>query len=487
MGIPGSMRRLFPSSMPMVPTDCQPASTPGTPQPVACWLEAANTALGPEATVRTWLKALSRQCGATQAALAWYDDGHATLAAEVNVGAPDVSQDTSTEAQRQALLTVAEECIDQGVSLQVPPPGQVSTWVTRAHERLRAQRRGTVLSVPLPGAQIPLGAVVLSWSEGNPPAEDVQAVLIDGLWRLGPILAAHRQAWRPWHWHVRQAIRQAWQRWLHPQNMATRRWRLALLAAALAMTLVPWPDRVGGMARIEGIQQRVMVSPTDGFIKAAHVLPGDHVKADQVLVDLAEQDLQLERDKWQSQIAQQDNAYAAAMTRADRAEAAISLSKLDEAQAQLALVDEQLSRAQLKAPFRGVVIQGDLSQSIGAPVKQGDTLVTVASTDGYRVIMDVDETDIGRIRIGQTGVIALSALPWQTLDLQVQRITPQAQTREGRNVYEVQARFTQPVPEHVRPGLMGPAKIRIGWRPPLWGWIRPVVDRGRLMIWSWWG
>jgi hypothetical protein len=51
----------------------------------------------------------------------------------------------------------------------------------------------------------------------------------------------------------------------------------------------------------------------------------------------------------------------------------------------------------------------------------------------------------------------------------------------------VQARFTEPVPEHVRPGLMGPAKIRIGWCPPLWGWIRPVVDRGRLMIWSWWG
>lgn len=444
--------------------------------------------LTPEATVRTWLKALALQWGATQAALAWYDDGHATLAAEVSLGSSGVSPEAATEQRRLALLAVADECIDQGISLQVPvPQGQTSTWVIRAHQTLGSQRRGTLLSVPLPGAQAPLGAVVLSWAESHPPTADAQARLSDGLWRLGPLLAAHRRAWRPWHWHVRQAIKRTWRRWRHPEHVATRRWRHALLIGALALALVPWPDRVGGMARIEGRLQRVMVSPTDGFIKAAHVLPGDHVKTDQVLVDLAEQDLQLERDKWLSQIAQQDNAYAAAMTRADRAEAAISLSRLEEAQAQLALVDEQLGRAQLKAPFQGVVIQGDLSQSIGAPVKQGDALVTVASTDAYRIIIDVDETDIGRIRIGQTGVIALSALPWQTLDLQVQRITPQAQTRDGRNVYEVQAMFTQPAPELVRPGLMGPAKVQIGWRPPLWGWMRPVIDRGRLMIWSWWG
>jgi multidrug resistance efflux pump len=43
------------------------------------------------------------------------------------------------------------------------------------------------------------------------------------------------------------------------------------------------------------------------------VRPGDLVKAGQVLAELAEQDLQLEHNRWASELAQHENAYAAAM------------------------------------------------------------------------------------------------------------------------------------------------------------------------------
>jgi multidrug resistance efflux pump len=257
--------------------------------------------------------------------------------------------------------------------------------------------------------------------------------------------------------------------------------------ALAGVAIWPWPQQAGGQARIEGATQRVLVAPTDGFIKQVHAQPGDVVRADQVLADMAEQDLKLEHDKWASQVAQQDNAYAAAMSHADRAEAALALSRLEEAQAQLALTDAQLQRTQLKAPFDGVLIQGDLTQSIGAPVKQGDTLMTVASTQRWRVIVDIDEADIARVQPGQEGVMALSALPWDTLPVRVRRITPLAQARDGRNLFEVEAEVTQDVPREVRPGLTGQAKIRVGREPLLWGWLRPVVEHVRLMLWSWWG
>ena len=77
------------------------------------------------------------------------------------------------------------------------------------------------------------------------------------------------------------------------------------------------------------------------------------------------------------------------------------------------------------------------------------------------------------VRAGQHGEIALSALPWDTLPLRVQRVTPLAQAKEGRNVFEVEAVFTAPVSADVRPGLMGQAKVRIGERPLLWAWLRP--------------
>ena len=65
------------------------------------------------------------------------------------------------------------------------------------------------------------------------------------------------------------------------------------------------------------------------------------------------------------------------MARADRSQLVISQARADEARAQLALVDEQLGRTRIEAPFDGVVIRGDLSQSLGSPVQRGDVLLTV--------------------------------------------------------------------------------------------------------------
>lgn len=435
-----------------------------------------------------WLR---REGGAQAVQLGWYVQHHVRLATETARSA--VTADTKTNHLRPPSPTdwaeAMEEAIDQGQALHwSAQPDPTQPWVTLAQRQLAGGPAHVVLTLILPGQPEPMGALSLLWPAGQTaPLPNDTALWQTLASQIAPLLAWQQQAGRPWHWHLRRAIGRTVARaggGAHPHP----RWAIAggVLAAVLLGAL-PLPERIGGHARIEGAQQRVLVAPSDGFIKGVHAHPGDHVRADQVLADLAEQDLKLERDKWASLIAQQDNSYAAAMTRADRAEAALAMSRLDEAQAQLALVDEQLQRSQLKAPFDGVLIQGDLTQSIGAPVKQGDTLMTVASTDHWRVIIEVDEADIARVRVGQVGEMALSALPWDTLPLRVQRITPLAQARDGRNVFEVEAAFSAPVPVEVRPGLMGQAKVRIGERPLLWAWLRPVVERVRLGLWAWWG
>jgi multidrug efflux pump subunit AcrA (membrane-fusion protein) len=162
------------------------------------------------------------------------------------------------------------------------------------------------------------------------------------------------------------------------------------------------------------------------------------------------------------------------------------MARMGEAQAQLALVEEQLARGRITAPFDAVVIQGDLSQSAGAPVRQGDTLLTLASTAGFRVIVDIDETDIARVQEGQPGTMVLSSSPWEGEELVVQRISPLARPVEGRNVFEVEARLASPRPE-LRPGLIGRAQIVTGRMPPLWAWTRHALDRVRMAWWSWLG
>jgi RND family efflux transporter MFP subunit len=431
---------------------------------------------------------LGEHTGAAQLALGWWSRGHVRLATDPG-GATASANGPGPAGNEHDWCAAMEEALDQGQTLYWPPvPGEIAPWVTRAQGALAPDARHAVLSLILPGSPEPLGALTLLWPPGMPVprARDLPAwqALATG---VAPVLGWQCLAERPWHRQLRQTAVQSWRRLTprlrrHPGLAGG-----ALAAVLLALGALPMPAQVGGQARIEGAQQRVLVASSDGFIQHVHAQPGDHVKAGQVLADLAEQDLKLERDKWASQIAQQDNSYAAAMTRADRAEAALALSRLEEAQAQLALVDEQLQRTQLKAPFDGVLIQGDLSQSIGAPVKQGDTLMTVASTQRWRVIVEVDEADIARVRPGQAGQMALSALPWDTLPLRVRRITPLAQAKDGRNLFEVEADFTAAVPAEVRPGLMGQAKLRVGSQPLLWTWLRPVADKLRLGLWSWWG
>jgi multidrug efflux pump subunit AcrA (membrane-fusion protein) len=252
----------------------------------------------------------------------------------------------------------------------------------------------------------------------------------------------------------------------------------------LALLLVPVQYRVGAQARVEGAVQRALVAPADGFLRQIHARPGDRVKADQVLAELAEEDLRLEHRKWESELTQHENAASAALARSDRAQYVINQSKADEARAQLDLVEGQLGRARVVAPFDGVVIKGDLSQSLGAPVKRGDVLMTVAPSDRFRLLIEVDERDINAVVVGGKGSVALGALTQSALPFRVARVTPVSSNRDGRNFFEVEGELAQAAPA-LRPGLQGIAKIDAGRQSLAWIWTHRLFDWLRLTLWSW--
>ena len=275
--------------------------------------------------------------------------------------------------------------------------------------------------------------------------------------------------------------------WFLSPEKGPLRWSLmALSAALLVASLLPIYHNVGGQARIEGAIQRVLVAPADGFLKQSLVRPGDRVKTGQILVNMAEQDLQIEYRKWSSELAQHENAYAAALAKADRTQLVINQAKADEARAQVELVEQQLGRSHIQAPFDGIIIKGDLSQSLGAPVKRGDPLLTLAPIDQFRVIVEVDERDIADVKIGQHGKVALSALPWDSWAIKITRITPMASAVEGRNVFEVEAAIDAPA-DKLKPGLQGIAKIDAGHRPLLWNWTHRGFEWIAIKLWGWWG
>ena len=259
-------------------------------------------------------------------------------------------------------------------------------------------------------------------------------------------------------------------------------WAGGALALLVALAL-PLPWRVSAPARLEGSVQRAVVAATDGFLQQSNVRPGDRVKEGQVLVQLSSQDLELERKRRESELRQHENAYRAAEARNDRTQMVISQSRAAEAQALLSLVEAQLDRSQLVAPFDGVVIKGDLTQNLGAPVKKGEVLMVLSPSDNFRLILEVDEADIGAVKPGQRGRLALAARPEETLAFTTRRIVPLATAADGRNYFEVEAALAAPQPE-LRPGLSGIAKVEAGYRPLAWLVFHRAADWLRLALWT---
>ena len=161
------------------------------------------------------------------------------------------------------------------------------------------------------------------------------------------------------------------------------------------------------------------------------------------------------------------------------------LAQLAQVQAQIALTEEQLSRTRLVAPFDAVIVKGDLSQALGAPVERGAVLFELAPLDAYRIIMKVDERDITDIAVKQLGHLVLSSLPQQEIPLVVDKITPVSVTDQGRNYFRVEAVAHGTIAQ-LRPGMEGVGKIEVEKRKLFWIWTHKLEHWLRMWLWSWW-
>jgi Tfp pilus assembly protein, pilus retraction ATPase PilT len=261
---------------------------------------------------------------------------------------------------------------------------------------------------------------------------------------------------------------------------------ILLLATAVGALLFTTTGdfRVASKALLEGEVQRVAVAPFQGYVKTAPVRAGDIVKTGQVLATLQDRDLQLERLKRLNEREQLVKEHRQALAERNAPKAEIVTAQLRQVQAQLDLAADKLLRTQVVAPFAGVVVSGDLSQQLDAPVEEGKVLFEIAPLDTYRIVLQVDERDIGHVAVGQSGDLLLSALPHDLLPFKVEKITPVSTAHEGRNFFRVEGRFSTK-PSQLRPAMEGVGKISIDRRLLVWIWTHDAVEWLRLKLWAW--
>lgn len=393
-----------------------------------------------------------------------------------------VDRRTSLAGAIEAAMT---EALDQDATLVFPtaPDGRVR--VTRAHAELaRHYHAGSVCTVPISRDGRLVAALTLEHPAADKFDRSTVALCEAVVALVGPILAdkRHQDLWIG----VRLAAvaRTYLEKLLGPRHPGLKLASVSALLLMLLLGLASGEHRVSAPATLEGSVQRVVVAAIDGFVASAPARPGDLVEEGQLLAQLDDKDLNFEVLKWTGEKNKLLQEYRAAMAEIDSAKVTVLRARLERADAELALAEGNLSRTRLLAPIRGVVVRGDLSQSLGAPVERGQTLFQVAPLNSYRVMLAVDERDVGRIRAGQVGRLALTGSPGDYLPFTVVRITPVSTAADGRNSFAVEAQLDR-TPALIRPGMQGVAKIDIGQRRLIWIWSHKLIDWFRLWTWSW--
>lgn len=385
----------------------------------------------------------------------------------------------------RAIGSAMDEAIDQHAVVVYPLPPDATPVVTRAHEELSRQHgAGAIVTIPLENKGRLVGGLTLERPADNPFDKATVEACETAAAVAGPILDTKRAEDR---WLIRKAAdsfgRQL-TRLLGPGYLLRKLILLLILALVIFFYYFRVDYRVAAPTSIEGAVQRVVTAPYDGYIKDAPVRPGDFVKQGEVLCLLDDRDLKLERIKWLTEREQLVKQYHEVMAKHNRAQIRITKAKIDQAKAQISLLDEQLARTKVRAPFTGLVMSGDLSQSLGAPVERGQVLFEVAPLDKYRVIAEVDERDIAAIAVGQRSELVLPSMPRKGFPFVVQKITPVSTSKEGRNYFRVEGSLKESS-KRLRPGMEGIGKIIIDRRRLIWVWTHKAFDWLRLKVWRW--
>jgi biotin carboxyl carrier protein len=428
-------------------------------------------------TAFTMCNEITARLGCHQVALGWLRGRYVDLVA--------LSHREKFDAKMEAAQHIAaamEEALDQDE--EVVWPAIDDAQVTRDHARCaEALRTVNLATIPLRVGRRLIGALWLERAELSFGEKELRVLRVaadqiaEPLWHL-----RRRDRWwgARWKGEVEDALRRRWSL-EHPW------WKLGGLVAALSLAfalLVPLPYRVEAAFVIRPAAQSLLGPAFDGYLQRVEVTAGDRVEAGQVLFALDDATWRLQAAALTADASRHRAEAEEAQGRGEHARMRIARAQEEQALAELELVRHNLAGAVVRAPFPGMVVEdAELSERIGASVTRGDVLMRVAREHGLFAELDVPERDVDDVVAGAAGELAFASRPDDAFALKVKRIEPAAVAKEAGGVFPVRGEMVDTLPEWVRPGMTGVAKIEAGRRTAFSQLTQRFTDWLRLQLW----
>ena len=144
----------------------------------------------------------------------------------------------------------------------------------------------------------------------------------------------------------------------------------------------------------------------------------------------------------------------------------VARSEVAETEAELESARINLAYASIRAPISGVV--GSISTQEGETVAaslNAPTFITLIDLDRLQIHDFVDETDIGRVQVGQEALFTVDAYPDNVFKGKVEAIYPMASIQENVVYYEVIISILDKGEAIIRPEMTANVRIIIDSHP----------------------
>ncbi len=388
-------------------------------------------------------------------------------------------------AQIRSIESAMEEAIDQQDTIFYPQKVEKLSLIAHKHKTLSASNDAiNVISIPFSVGADSMGAITLLREKSKPFSKQEIDILKYATELLGAVIALKIQEEKTLLTTVSQSFTKSLESIFSKEYLLLKVSSFLLVLAVLLLSFFKTDYYIYASSNLEGKIVQVIVAPQDSFIKEATVRAGDMVEKNQMMVSFDDRDLQLEYEKLRSERGKVLKEYQETLALRERAKMSILLARISQVDARLALMKERLKRVEIKAPFTGIVVSGDLSHSFGSPVSKGDQLFEITPKGDYRVMLNVNDYDVSKLQIEQLGSLRLVSLPHKIIPIRISKIIPVSEAKNGANYFRVEATILDTDETILRPGMEGISKVKISDESLLWIWTHTIVDRARLWLWS---
>jgi len=241
--------------------------------------------------------------------------------------------------------------------------------------------------------------------------------------------------------------------------------RAILVGSAIALAIlifVPWNMKLQGPVTVFPARRVLVASEVQGVVNNVYFREGAILKKGSVIASLENSEYRLALQQKQTQRDVLQKEISLNRSKNDSSSMGQHQIELDQVMREISYNQGLVDLTQIVSPVSGILITPKVEEKVGSLLKRGEQFCEVADMGTPRVEIDIPETDLGHVKIGQKVRVKMNAYPTKAFFGTVNLLGAQVTSQSPERYYRVEAKVENP-DLLLKSGMVGEAKVEVGY------------------------